>query len=164
MIILGKISAPFGIRGWVKVHHFADGSSVWGAHPFWWIGTEGAWSQYKLVECRPHGKSLVALLRGVDSRNDAEALSGLHVGLPREAMPKTEENEFYWNDLLGLDVVNLSGESLGKVADFLSTGAHEVLRACLDGTERLIPFVELFIKDIDLVNRRICVDWQLDWD
>ena len=98
-----------------------------------------------------------------DDMLPAEAVDGWYIGAPREALPTTAENEFYWGDLVGLDVVNESGESLGSVKGLLSTGAHDVLQVGEGETERLIPFVAAFVLDVDLAARRIRVAWGKDW-
>jgi 16S rRNA processing protein RimM len=169
MIVLGRVSAPFGVRGWVKVQVFGDDPQAWAQMPHWWLGAEeqapdAAWQARDLAECRAHGRGLIAHFNGIEDRNAAEALAGLYVGAPREALPKTGNNEFYWADLIGLDVVNQSGERLGRVAELVRTGAHEVLDVRdEDGSQRLLPFVSAVIKQVDLAGRRIRVDWGRDW-
>lgn len=168
MIVLGRITAPFGIRGWVKIHPFGDDPDSWAHMPRWWLGTDesagdDAWQARELKGCTPHGKGLVACFEGVDNRSAAERLTGLYVGAPRGFLPKTAKDEFYWADLIGLDVVNLAQEPLGKVADLLSSGAHEVLRVRDGEEERLLPFVAAVVKEVDLAGRKIRVDWARDW-
>lgn len=169
MIVLGRITAPFGIRGWVKIQVFGDDPQTWACMPCWWLGAEeksadADWRQRPVAECKPHGKGLVVRFDGIEDRNAAEQLARLYVGAPRETLPKTEENEFYWADLVGLDVVNQAGERLGHVAELVRTGAHEVLDVRdADGSRRLMPFVAAVIKEVDLAGRRIRVDWERDW-
>jgi len=168
MIVLGRIVAPFGIRGWVKIHPFGDDPASWVDMPRWWLAADDradddAWQARELEECAPHGKGLVARFEGVDTRAAAESLAGQYVGAPRECLPGTARGEYYWADLVGLEVVNLAHERLGIVADLLSSGAHEVLCVRDDEHERLLPFVEAVVKEVDLARRRIRVDWELDW-
>ncbi|PKO55705.1 MAG: 16S rRNA processing protein RimM, partial [Betaproteobacteria bacterium HGW-Betaproteobacteria-19] len=101
MIVLGRIVAPFGIQGWLKIHPFGDDALSWRSMPHWWVSTDPdapaeSWSQRKLVGCRAHGKGLVAALEGVDDRNAAEAAEGWYIGAPREALPKPAADEYYW--------------------------------------------------------------------
>lgn len=169
MIVLGRISAPFGVRGWVKLQVFGDDPQAWARMPCWWLGADeqapdAAWQERQLIECQTHGKGLIARFEGFGDRNAAERLAGLYVGAPREALPETANNEFYWADLIGLDVVNKEGERLGRVAELVRTGAHEVLAVCDEaGNQRLLPFVATVIKEVDLAARRIRVDWGRDW-
>ena len=172
MIVLGRIVAPFGIQGWVKIHPFGDDSASWRKLPHWWLSRDdnapdAQWKQYTLTACRPHGKGLVAALAEVPDRNAAEAIDGFFIAAPREALPQPAENEYYWGDLVGLAVINEADEALGTVSSLLSTGAHDVLQV-QDGegkgaVERLIPFVAAYVLDVDLAARRIRVSWQKDW-
>ena len=172
MIVLGRIVAPFGIQGWVKIHPFGDDPVSWRKLPHWWLSRDdnapdAQWKQYTLTACRPHGKGLVAALAEVPDRNAAEAIDGFFIAAPREALPEPAENEYYWGDLVGLAVINEADEALGTVSSLLSTGAHDVLQV-QDGegkgaVERLIPFVAAYVLDVDLAARRIRVSWQKDW-
>ena len=172
MIVLGRIVAPFGIQGWVKIHPFGDDPASWRKLPHWWLSRDdnapdAQWKQYTLTACRPHGKGLVAALAEVPDRNAAEAIDGFFIAAPREVLPEPAENEYYWGDLVGLAVINEADEVLGTVSSLLSTGAHDVLQV-QDGegkgaVERLIPFVAAFVLDVDLAARRILVSWQKDW-
>jgi 16S rRNA processing protein RimM len=168
MIVMGRIVAPFGIKGWVRITPFGDDPGSWGEMPQWWISRDDAapdeaWLPVELIECRPHGTGLVAALKEIPDRNAAEAAKGWFVGAPREAMPEPGEEEYYWADLIGLSVINRDGEALGEVAGLMSTGAHDVLRAVDGDTERLIPFVAAYVLEVDATARRITVDWQKDW-
>lgn len=174
VVVLGKITVPYGIQGWVRIHPFADDPLAWAELSQWWVAAEkgdGAaeaplaqWRPRKLIRCRWHGDGLVAQLDGVSDRNAAEALQGYLVGAPREALPETAENEFYWTDLIGLDVVNTHDEKLGQVVGLLETGANDVLRvAAEDGEERLLPFVAAVVLAVDKNSRAIRVAWEKDW-
>ena len=168
MIVLGRIVAPFGVRGWVRVLPFGDDPLAWGEMPQWWLApTEDAidtdWKTYGVRECREHGNSLIAQLESVTDRNAAEALKGHYIAAPRDALPATESDEYYWADLIGLEVLNTSGETLGTVEGLLTTGAHDVLRVVDGETERLIPFVAAYTLDVNQATRTITVDWQKDW-
>lgn len=171
MIVLGRIVAPFGVQGWVKIHPFGDDPVEWRKMPQWWLcAKDGApaecWKPYTLQACRAHGKDLVAAFGEVPDRNAAEAIDGWYIGAPREALPKPAENEYYWGDLVGLEVFNEAGVRLGVVDGLLSTGAHDVLQVkdeTRDGAERLIPFVAAYVLDVDLAARRIRVAWGEDW-
>lgn len=120
-------------------------------------------------QAREQGDVVVATADGLEDRNAAEALKGARVYVSRSAFPTPDEGEFYWVDLIGLDVVNKEGEALGKVVDLLDTGPNSVLRcegeAGEDGkpVERLIPFVSAFIVSVSLADRRIVADWGLDY-
>jgi 16S rRNA processing protein RimM len=133
--------------------------------PVWWVGKEGGpWRECGLKDLKVHGEGLVALLDGVPDRTAAEAMKGFLVGAPRAELPKTEDDEFYWADLIGLEVVNTVGERLGKVAGLIETGANAVLRVVDDeGAERLLPFVAAVVLAVEKEAGRIRVEWGRDW-
>ena len=166
LVVLGKISEPYGVQGWVRVHAFGDDPLAWGKMPSWWLGREGetSWREVKLVKLRAHGDGLVVLLEGVADRTGAEALKGMLVGAPRQALPTTGKDEYYWGDLVGLEVVNTAGESLGKVAGLIETGANDVMQVVDEaGTERLLPFVSAVVLSVAQDQGVIQVEWGLDW-
>lgn len=167
MVVLGRITGAFGIRGWVRIHPFGDDPETWAEMPNWWLCANAdseaeGWKVYPLLELKPHGDGLVARLKGVDDRSTAELLRGFFVGAPREDLPETDDGEFYWADLVGLEVVNHTGDRLGRVTDVMSGVAHDVLRITDDaGTERLLPFVDAVVKEV--ADGRVLVEWGADW-
>ncbi|WP_374400534.1 ribosome maturation factor RimM [Niveibacterium sp.] len=168
MIVLGRIADPFSIQGWVKVHAFGDDPVSWRTMPQWWLcadpdAPESAWQPYRLRGCKAHGRGIVAAFVGVADRTAAEKLVGLYIAAPREALPATGLDEYYWADLVGLAVQNTAGVALGSVSGLLSTGAHDVLQVQDGDTERLIPFVGAYVLDVNLAEKRIRVDWEADW-
>lgn len=133
--------------------------------PVWWIAREGeSWRECKLKGLKSHANGVVVLLDGVADRTSAEAMKGVLVGAPREALPATDKDEFYWGDLIGLDVVNSEDERLGRVAGLIETGANDVLRVVADDeTERLLPFVSAVVLVVDKPAGCIRVEWGSDW-
>jgi len=124
----------------------------------------------KIQEAKDHADTVVACSLDVADRNQAEALKGARIFVPRSSFPTAGIDEYYWVDLLGLDVVNREGVALGQVKDLMSTGPQTVLvLAQASGeegkpaTERMIPFVAAFVDSVDLPGRLITVDWQLDY-
>lgn len=170
MVVLGRIVVPYGIAGWVKIHPFGDDPESWRKMPRWWLAKvpESAdWSPVALSGLRFHGKSLVAKFAGVDDRTAAEKLDGCYVGAPREDLPANAAGEFYWDELIGLAVVNEQDESLGTVASLIEAGANQVL-VVQEGEgkqmrERLLPFVANVVKEVEVAAGRIRVAWQRDW-
>lgn len=168
MVVLGRIVAPFGIQGWVKIHPFGDDPLSWRKMPQWWLSNDAeapaqAWRPLQVQGCRMHGKGLVASFEDVADRSAAEALNGCFIGAPRDALPAPATDEYYWHDLVGLAVENEAGEALGTVSGLLSTGVHDVLQVQDGDEERLIPFVAAYVLDVDLATRRIRVTWERDW-
>jgi 16S rRNA processing protein RimM len=120
-----------------------------------------------IVEAKLHSNSVVASARDVDDRTAAEALRGARIFVSRSSFPTAEKDEYYWVDLIGLNVVNREGVMMGTVRELLSTGAQTVLVMDYeqDGKtqERMIPFVSVYVDGVDLPGRRILVDWQADF-
>lgn len=160
---MGRVAAPYGVKGWMKVVPFTSSSGTLGTFARWWLGRAGQWEEVELVESAVHGATLLARIAGYDTREQAARLRGLEVAVPRAALAATAPGEYYWADLIGLEVVNIEGQSLGTVASVFSNGAHEVLRVAQDGAERLVPFVAAVVKKVDLAARRLEVEWGLDW-
>jgi 16S rRNA processing protein RimM len=166
IVVFGKIVAPYGLRGAIKVHPFVDDPEAWARLPEWRLGKEGSgeWWQIRVVRCRTRGSMLLAELEGMTNRNASESVCGMLVGAPRDGLPPTEDNEFYWADLIGLAVENLQGQPLGQVHGLIETPANDVLRVVdAAGKERLLPFVAAVVLEVDRSARCIRADWNLDW-
>jgi 16S rRNA processing protein RimM len=164
MVIMGRIAAAQGIRGWVKIQTYTEHIDSLLEYRSWWIGHEqGPWREVEVQQCEVQNKTLAALLPGCPDRNAAEKLKGLLVAVPRSSLPRQSGDEYYWSDLIGLAVENEKGMRLGTVANLLETGANQVLSVKGDGGEILIPFVATAIKQVDLQNRLIKVDWAADY-
>lgn len=167
-VVLGKIVSPYGVRGAVRVHPFADDPQDWGKLPRWWLKREGdaadVWREEALLRARMHGETLIAELECAQDRSSAEALQGYFVAVPRALLPPAGSDAYYWADLIGLDVVNGQDQWLGRVLGLIETPANDVLRVG-DGVaaERLLPFVDAVVRDVDMAARRVRVDWGLDW-
>jgi 16S rRNA processing protein RimM len=180
LIEVGYVGAAYGIRGWIKVQPHADDAGGLLNARRWWLlmppraGVQPAVSaqpealSVKIAQSREHSGTVVAQAVGISDRNLAEALKGRRVWIRREDFPAPAENEFYWVDLIGCAVVNEQGESLGEVSGLIDNGAHQVLQVAYvlpDGKadERLIPFVDAYLRTVDITAKKIVVDWGLDY-
>ena len=161
---MGRIAAAHGIRGWVKIQPYTEYVDSLLDYGSWWLGPEhGPWREVSAIKCELHGKTLVAQLPECPDRNAAERLKGLLIAVPRSSLPEQTGDEYYWSDLIGLTVVDESGARLGMVANLLETGANQVLSVKGEGGEILIPFVASAIKQVDVKNKTIRVDWSTDY-
>ena len=160
---MGRILGPFGIQGWIKLKTFTEDPDGLARHPQWWLRTESGWRSAVQQDFRVRPAAVSAKLEGVDDRNAAELLRGLDVAVTRDDLGEAAEGEFYWVDLVGLEVVNLQGEKLGQVEELLRTGGSDVL-VVRGGRERLIPFVADFVKSVDREAGRITVEWEAGYD
>ena len=180
-IEVGGIAAPWGIKGWFKLHpHSASAEALFAARDWYLLPSNRprkkaipkaglpplaaiapvltGCARVRIREIKTHGDGIVAQIRDLDDRNTIEALQGSRIFIPRSAFPPPKKGEFYWVDLLGMAV--------GTVQDLLSTGPQTVLviQDEAAGIERMIPFVDAYIDAVDQPQRRIRVDWQPDFD
>ncbi len=162
LVVMGRLGAPFGVKGWVHVQPYSEMDDALADHAVWQVGRLGVWASYELEGFRPQGSKMVAKLVGVDDRDAAFALRGSEVAVPRASLPPAGQNEYYWSDLVGLDVVNVQGDRLGSVDHVIEAGAHDVL-VVRGERERLIPFVGQIVLEVSLAARCITVDWQADY-
>jgi 16S rRNA processing protein RimM len=159
LIELGQVGAPFGVRGWVKLHSYTDPPERLFEHGTLCLCLGGAWRDYAVEATGQSGGALTVKLAGVVDRTAAEALRGATVGVPRSALPECAAGDFYQADLLGCEVVNLTGDRLGVVAHFVEIPAHALM--VVRGTrEYWVPAVPQHLRRVDLGARRIVVDWE----
>ena len=155
---MGRVAGAYGVRGWVKVAPGGGALETLAAARQWWIGGRG----YAVSEAKAHGAAVVAKLAGLENREQAQALRGREVSVPRAALPPADEGHYYLDDLVGLEVVNEQGERLGVVERLFSNGAQDVMEVAGERT-RLMPWVPSVVKAVDLGGGRITVEWGADW-
>ncbi|MEO7726204.1 MAG: ribosome maturation factor RimM [Burkholderiales bacterium] len=171
MVVMGRVTAPFGVKGWIKIYALTAQPGNLCDYPVWWLQRDGGWRETQVVAARVHGKMLVAQLAGIADREAAAALKGVEIGVPREQLPAASKDEFYWADLIGLKVVNKEQHELGRVVRIVETGANDVLVVASDegeirgkaAGEILIPFIAGAIKAVDVAAGVIAVDWGRDY-
>ncbi len=161
-VVLGRISGFFGVRGWVKVYSYTEPREAVLNYKSWLLASNGDWRTAEVAEGKRHGKTIIARIEGIDDRDQAAKLIGCDIGVPRSEMPETDEGQYYWSDLEGLQVKTKNGTELGKVEYLLETGANDVM--VINGEqEYLVPFViDDVVLDVDLAAGVITVDWE--WD
>ena len=165
---MGRVIGPWGVRGWVKVAPYGDDPGGLVAQREWWLqAKDGGWTRREVVESRAHSGTVIASLAGFASPEEAAVLKGQDVAVPRSRLPAARKGEVYLADLVGLDVVGVSGAVLGKVVAVEDYGAHPLLRVAGDGDApaqgRLVPFVAPIVRAVDLAARRIEVDWEPEY-
>ena len=155
---------PHGVRGAIRIYPFTRSLASLAAFRFWWIGSFVKKQRLELSKTRASQDSLIASFKEVVDRTQAEELKGKSVFVPRALLPELPEDEFYWVDLIGLRVVNLRNEGLGKIDHFLETGANQVMLLRDEmGTERLIPYIEEVVRSVEINSGRLVVDWETDY-
>lgn len=193
---VGRVLGAWGLKGGIRVMPFAKDPQALFSSRRWFIrppeGPQvvlstrpGAYPPVlRVTSSKAQGDSVVVTAQELPDRNAAEAMKGARIFIARSSFPTADDGEFYWIDLIGLDVINREGEALGTVVGLIDTGPHSVLRlrrpdgaaqtaadssttvateAAAEGSERLIPFVGAFVDGVDLAARRITVDWGLDY-
>jgi 16S rRNA processing protein RimM len=173
-IEVGRLGEAWGVKGWFKVLAHSNAPQALYSSKRWYLmpsdrgarGFEGN-RLLRITEVKEHAGGIVASAQTILDRSAAELLRGARVFIPRSSFPSTDTDEYYWVDLIGLDVVNREGHSLGRVKELLSTAAQAVLvlefEEAGERGERMIPFVAAYVDHVDRVGRKILVDWQPDY-
>ncbi len=175
MLVAGRITGCYGVKGWVKVHPFTEAAIDLLQYPAWWLQTRDGVSPVVLDEGRVSGKGLVVHVAGVDDRDVAESLRGQTLLVRRDELPELEEEDYYWHQLENLEVWCRDPDGpepdevmLGRIHHLIETGANDVLvvKPCegsIDERERLIPYLpESVVREVNLQTGKMSVDWFID--
>ncbi len=174
-IEVASVIDAWGVKGWLKLlPHSADPQALFNSRHWYLVpkadvrGAQAPGAQVEVLELREHSSLLVALLAGISDRASAQNLRGARIFLPRSGFPPPGKDEYYWVDLLGLQVLNREGMALGTVVAMHPTGPHSALVLDFplgDGrtAQRMIPFVSAYVDSVSLQDRKIVVDWQPDY-
>ncbi len=172
LVVVGHVLDAWRLDGSIKVAPYSADASALLAAREWWFDVRGTMRSFDVMSAKAHGSTVTARLVGIVDRDAAEALKSARISVARRSFPVTDDDTFYWVDLIGASVVNLADEPLGEVAELIDNGAHPTLVVRAAGTdgagetttvERLIPFVDALVPTVDLTARRIVVDWQADY-
>ena len=162
-LVMGRIARPFGIQGWLHIATYTELPENLLAYQPWYLHRQGQWQAAELVDGRHHGKGLVVKFSGCNDRDAAEALKGTEIGVYRDQLPESAADEYYWSDLVGLQVITQDNRVLGVVDHLIETGANDVL-VVKGEQEFLVPFIQgQVVKTVDLGAREIRVDWNPDY-
>ncbi|MCU7847164.1 MAG: ribosome maturation factor RimM [Candidatus Thiodiazotropha sp. (ex Lucinoma kastoroae)] len=159
LIIMGRVSGLFGIRGWLKIYSHTSPREGIVDYQTWYLKQGGNWKQYKLTAGHSQGKGVVAQLDGISDRDQAAELVDCEIAIQRTQLPELEPDEYYWTDLQGLRVVNIEGVELGVISHLFETGANDVM-VVKGERERLIPYTTgEAVQRVDLDAGILLVDW-----
>lgn len=165
-ITMGKIGSPYGITGELVLHHYANSIQQLLKYERWWIKktNQDHWNLLKDEQVFRVGQDKIVIkIPQVDTREVAQSYVNAQIGVLREDFPKLED-EYYWIDLIGLVVVNHQGQRLGEVDHLFDTPANDVMVVkSSDDQQILIPFVDVYIKNVDFDNKMIQVYWCDDY-
>lgn len=169
---VGRILGAWGVKGGIKVKPFSTEPQALFSSKRWFVqASEAKPGQQvppllRVVQAREQNESVVATVQEINDRDSAQALAGARIFVARSSFPTPDNDEFYWVDLIGLQVLEQGGQPLGCVVGLIETGPHCVLRiqpAAADAAEVLIPFVDAYVGRVDLAGRTIHVEWQPDY-
>jgi 16S rRNA processing protein RimM len=166
MVVMGRVTAPYGVKGWFKVYALTAQPGNLCDYPVWWLRRDGDWREMRVVSAKVHANLLVAQLVGIEDREAAVALKGAEIAVPRAQLPVAGDEEYYWADLIGLKVVNAEHYEFGRLTRIMQTGANDVLvveSKHANERETLIPFIAGVIRQVDLAAGVISVDWGRDY-
>ncbi len=158
-ILVARIVDAFGIRGQIKVQSFTEKTRNLLDFEEWILDVprQGV-RRYTVEKHQLHGRFLVASLQGISDRDQASKLKGAKVYVRSDALPALPTNEYYWAELIGLQVIDIDGTEYGRVDHLIETGANDVLVTAGENTH-LIPYVSDVIKEVNLAEGIIYVDW-----
>ncbi len=163
-ILLGQIHGLFGVKGWVKVFSYTRPRSQILNYARWYLGRD-ADCEIKLENGRSHNDGVIAKLAGIDDRDQAVSLLEKEIWVEQDDLPKLTADEYYWYQLIGLQVFDTSKNTIGTLVRLMETGANDVMVVRDEkGAEHLIPYVmRQVIKKVNLDNKTMIVDWDIEY-
>lgn len=156
-IVVGAIAGAFGVKGEVRIKSFcAEPEDITLYSPL--HGEDG--TEYTLKITRPVKGGFAARLSGIRFKDQADALRGTKLLADRDLLPELPDDEYYYADLVGLEVIDAGGERLGKIADVQNHGAGDIIEVRGPGLKSslLLPFTREVVPTVDLNGRRVIVD------
>jgi 16S rRNA processing protein RimM len=158
-VCVGKISGVFGVKGWLKIFSYTSPKENILSYSPWLLVKKGEMKTVEVAEGNLHGAGVIARIKDVSDRSQAETFLGYEIFIRREQLPVVSQGEYYWSDLIGLEVITVEGVILGIVDSLLETGANDVL-IVKGERERAVPFIQgQTIVKVDTDAGRIMVDW-----
>ena len=163
IVVMGKVLVPYGVNGWVKVYSFTEKLESFLTYKKLYLSKDQKnWLEIKAKEIKVHGKTIIAKFSEIADRTQAENYKNYLIGVPKDCLPQLNDNQYYWNDLIGFEVFNLQNVSFGLVNTYIETGANDVIVVKGD-RERLIPYTSMTVLKIDTIKDKIIVDWDEDF-
>jgi len=160
---MGKVLVPYGVNGWVKVYSFTEKIESFLIYKKLFLSKDQKnWLEIKVKDIKLHGKTIIANFSEIADRTQAESYKDYLIGVQKNLLPKLKEDQYYWNDLIGCEVLNLQNISFGLVDTFIKTGANDVI-VVKGEIERLIPYTARIVLKADTINGKIIVDWDEDF-
>lgn len=162
-IIIGRFGRPQGLKGFVRVISFTDPTNNILDYTPWYVNVRGLWNPVKLVSVETHTKFILVQVDGHLQREQASALTNCDIAIEHRQLPKLPTDDYYWHELIGMQVINKDGCLLGTVTEILATGSNDVL-VIMGEKRHLVPYLPgEFVTQVDVIKRIIDVDWDLDF-
>ena len=164
IIEVGQIKAVYGVKGWVKLFSFTRPIEQIFDYQSWRLKHGSNWIDVEVEQTKQRSNSgLIAKIKGIDSREQAQTLTGKMIAVAESELKPLDEGEYYWSQLIGLQVVNTQDEILGEVTELLETGANDVLVVKNGDNEQLIPYASSIVLNVDIETQQLTVDWEADF-
>ena len=162
-VVIGRINGVYGIQGGLKVFSFTRPRERIFSYQPWLLLLDGSWVCRKHHAMQEQGKALVVFLDGISDTEQARVLLGVDIAVPRRELPDLPAGEYYWCDLIHLELIDTHGKSLGRIVDMMETGANDVM--VVQGEQRfLVPWVlDTVVRVVDLESGKVCVDWNPEY-
>ncbi|MDA1331075.1 MAG: ribosome maturation factor RimM [Proteobacteria bacterium] len=160
---MGRLLAPYGVKGWLRVQSYAASPHSLCEYSQWWVHVESEWVCVEVEDSRVQHQGLIVKFVGFEDREQVTKLRSSEFGVRRDQLPELPEEEYYWHELVGFSVINTKGEDLGVIDHLFDSGAQPVIVLKDGKEERLIPWIDHVIERIDTGNRILAVDWELDY-
>ena len=156
-ICVARIGAAHGVRGAVRLWTFTE--DPFAVKDYGPLSTKDGARQFEVTHVREAKDHLVATLKGIATREDAERLNGLELYIAREKLPETDEGEYYHADLIGLAAVNAANEPLGRVTAIHNFGAGDLIEITPpQGSTMLLPFTNAVVPTVDLAGGHVVIE------
>ena len=156
-VCIARIGAAHGVRGAVKLWTFTE--DPFAVKRYGPLSTKDGTRQFEVTSAREAKGHLVAQLKGITTRDEAERLNGIELYVPREKLPATDEDEYYHADLIGLPAVTTADEALGRVVAIHNFGAGDILEiAPPHGATMLLPFTNAVVPTVDIAGGRVLIE------
>ncbi len=158
LLLIGKVVRPHGIRGELKIESYSESPSTFSkGRRLYFYTREGELEEKELISVRPHKKFFLIKVKDINDRNKAEEYRNVKIYIEKSILEK-EEGEYFWYELIGLDVYLVSGEYIGKIENILPTGSNDVYIVGKEEKEYLIPAIEDVVKEIDIERKKMIIE------
>ena len=162
LVIIGRTAGAFGTQGWLKIISYTRPRDNICDYRPWFLLVDDIWRKFPVIACKPRGTGLIAQLQGINDRDSALDQKNSQIAIEKTVLPLCEVDEYYWSELIGLEVETVRGKTLGRVSEIIQTGANDVM-VVQGEVEHLIPYVsEHFILNVDIAAGQMLVDWHED--